>query len=348
MPTVAACSLRLPGRGEAVFLAALVALLALAGCRMPAGDHAAEFFVFGTRVEVSVREASEDNANGAFRALNADFRRMHAEWHPWEPGALMELNRGLASGGWVRTTSDLVRLLEASQEMERASEGLFNAAIGELVSLWGFHTSDYPITEPPPDTGAIHAALAWRPTTLNIETDGTRVRTGDRGIRLDFSGIAKGLAVLNACQRLEEFRITDALINAGGDVLVCSHTDRPWRVAIRDPAGGVLTTVELTEPQAVFTSGNYQRFGEWEGERYAHILDPRTGRPVAGVLQATVIHPDPLTADAAATALVVAGPLAWQRIAAGMGIEQAIVVGADGRVETTEAVASPRNRPGNR
>lgn len=285
-------------------------------------------------MEVAVRDAVDDSAAGAFRALGTDFRRMHREWHPWDPGALSDLNRGLESGGWVRTTPDLVRLIRASKEMERATAGRFHAGIGDLVALWGFHTSDYPVTEPPPAPEAIHRILDRRPTLADLEIDGLRVRNRGPKVQLDFSGIAKGLAVQRACERLAEFRITDALVNAGGDVLVCGPSQRPWRVGIPDPASGVLTTVELTTPMAVFTSGSDQRFGEFDGERYAHILDPRTGRPARGIRQATVVHPDPVTADAAATALVVAGPAAWRGLAESLGLERVLVVTADGRVET--------------
>lgn len=310
----------------------------MAGCA-PTGDHEATFFVFGTEVEVRVRGVTDEHAANAFRLLGPQFQRMHREWHPWESGALSDLNDELLRGGRMDTTPDLAELIRTSTLLETESMGRFNPAIGELVRIWGFHTSDYPLTDPPPTADAIADALAWQPSMQSISLDGPSVRSLKRGVRLDFSGIAKGLAVQRACALLAEFEITDALVNAGGDVLVCGATERPWRVGLRDPSGGVLTTLEVREPVAVFTSGNYYRFGEFDGERYAHILDPRTGRPVDDVMQATVIHRDPLRADAGATALVVAGPDAWRMVAESMGLARAIVVDADGAVHATEAVA---------
>lgn len=310
----------------------------LAGCKPQSPEmYRAEFFALGTQIEIQVRAKSADaaehrRAESAFGVIGRELQRMHRDWHPWEPGAMSELNAGLRSGEWASTTAELVELIETSQGLESASDGLFNPAIGELIHLWGFHTSNYPITEPPPTAAEIGRLLAARPSTLALEVDGLRVRSGNPTIRLDFSGLAKGLAVQLACDHLADHDLTDALVNAGGDVLVCGKTDRPWRVAIRDPAGGVLETIEVSEPLAVFTSGNYYRYGEWEGERYAHILDPRTGRPVDQILQATVTHPDPLLADAAATTLVVAGSEYWERIAEQMGIERVIVVKAEGKV----------------
>ena len=324
---------------------ALILLLLLSGCMPPAGDHDARFFVFGTEVDVRLRGVTEVHAANAFRLLGPEFQRLHRELHPWEPGALEDLNHELARGGAMRTTADLAELVRVSAQLETESMGRFNPAIGDLVRLWGFHTSDYPITEPPPDDEAIADALAWRPSMQSLSIDGRNVRSLKRGVRLDFSGIAKGLAVRRACDLLAGIEITDALVNAGGDVLVCGATERPWRVGIRDPAGGVLTTVEVREPMAVFTSGNYHRYGEFDGERYAHILSPLTGRPVSEVMQATVIHADPLRADAGATALVVAGPEAWRMVAGSMGLEQAMVVDAEGRVRVTEALTELTSWP---
>lgn len=301
--------------------------------------------MFGTQVEVRVRGVSEDHAANAFRLVGPELQRLHRELHPWEAGALADLNQALHHGGAHRTTADLAELIAVSTRLEGESMGRFNPAIGELVHLWGFHTSDYPITDPPPDAEAIRDRLAWQPSMRSLAIEGRRVRSLRRGVRLDFSGIAKGLAVQRVCDRLAEVEITDALVNAGGDVLVCGPTDTPWRVGISDLAGGAVTTLEIREPMAVFSSGSAYRFGEFEGTRYAHILDPFTGRPVDAVMQATVIHPDPLRADAAATALVVAGPEAWRMVADSMGIDRALVIDGDGRLEGTEGLTADSRDP---
>jgi FAD:protein FMN transferase len=317
----------------------LAVLLVAGGCRGGVDRHQAEFLVFGTRVEVIVRGVEDHRAEQAFARLGRDFQRMHREWHPWAPGPLVELNQGLVAGGWVRTTPDLVALIKASQDMETRSGGLFNAAIGPLVGLWGFHTSEYPITDPPPTADAIAGLLAWRPSALDIHIDGQRVHSGNRAVGLDFSGIAKGFAAAAACDRLADFQIIDALVNLGGDVMVCADTSTPWQVAVRDPAGGVLTTLAISQRQAVFTSGNYHRYGQWDGQRYAHILDPASGYPVEAVMQATVIDPDPILADAAATALVVAGPETWRLVADQMGVERALIVDSAGNIQASDALA---------
>ena len=115
---------------------------------------------------------------------------------------------------------------------------------------------------------------------------------------------------------------------------------RAWRIGIRDPyRPGVMATLELAAGESVSTSGDYERMFDQAGTRYHHILDPRTGYPVAGLHAVTVVHADAAVADAASTALFVAGPGQWRQVAAALGIAQVLVVQADGTVAMTPAMA---------
>ena len=99
-----------------------------------------------------------------------------------------------------------------------------------------------------------------------------------------------------------------------------------------------MAAIEVSGDESVFTSGNYERYNEHEGVRYAHILDPRTGRPVVGITSVTVIHDNGAEADAAATALVVAGADGWWETARAMGIRYAMVVEENGTVHLNPAM----------
>jgi len=305
----------------------------LAGCVPADIDSMTGYAVFGTEVEVHLRDTGPRESQAAYAEVGRLLQRLHRDLHPWEDGALMNLNRAIAAGGSHETTPDIIALIEASRSLERTTEGAFNPAIGALVNLWGFYTSSYPITDPPPMPALVDALLVQAPSTSDLELDGAVVRSVNRAVRLDFSGVAKGLAVQRVCDTLAGHDVGPAMVNAGGDVMVCSVGERPWRVAVRAPDGGVLETIKVDRPLAVFTSGNYYRYGEFDGERYAHILDPATGRPVDEIMQATVIDPDPLAADAGATALVVAGTDRWQRIAEALELERAVVIDRNGDVD---------------
>ena len=317
----------------------VIALFLVACSRGEPPLHQTRYAVFGTVVEVSVRSFDASAVELALAELGQDLQRAHQDWHPWRPGALTELNAALLAstehGQAVALSGDLRTLIEASQTMEQRSGGAFNAAIGRLVGLWGFHTSHYPITDPPPLPVRVQALASQAPSSLAVRLTEQGAISDNPVVAFDFSGIAKGVAAELACQRLVQYGLEDALINLGGDVMSCGRGVRPWRVAVADPRSSgrteISTVIELDQRMAVFTSGSSQRFGEWDGQRYAHILDPRTGFPLGHALQATVIDPDPVLADAAATALVVAGPDGWRELAQAMAVQAVIVIDESGQ-----------------
>ena len=118
------------------------------------------------------------------------------------------------------------------------------------------------------------------------------------------------MAAEEAARTFSDFGISNALITLGGDVYALgSNHGEAWRVGIRDPFGNVLAGVELKGREALFSSGNYNKFRESpDGARWPHVLDPRTGMPASGVAAVAVLHPDPVLADVAATALLIGGP----------------------------------------
>lgn len=309
----------------------LALALLLAACdREPL--HREEAYVFGTLVEIQTWGVDDQRAHAAIADVFADFQVMHSTWHAWQPGALARVNAGLKSGAWFSAPPSVLPLIERSVRIARASDGLFNPAIGRLIAAWGFHRDDLP-TAPPPRAD-VEALLRARPRMTDIEIDGIRIRSRNPAVQLDLGAIAKGYAVDLGIARLRAAGIENAIVNAGGDLRAIGRKgERAWRIGIRHPrTPGVLAAVEVQGDECVFTSGDYERFFDHDGKHYHHIIDPRTGAPSRGTTSATVIHGDGAEADAAATALLIAGPQDWYRIARQMGIRYAMLVGADGTV----------------
>lgn len=314
----------------------LLICICLAACAKNPGEEKARFYVFGTLMEVSLWDTGSSDAQRAFKELQETFQGMHHEWHAWEPGTLVEINRAFASGRPAIATPSILEMVRQSQKVERDTGGRFNPAIGGLVSLWGFHTSEYPILGPPPSRMQISELVGTHPSSLDIQIDGQQLSTNNPSVQLDFGGIAKGYAIDIACEKLKAFGVKNAIVNAGGDLKAMGdHGTRPWRIAVRDPAGGIIGTLQTTGDEAVFTSGNYERFRQDESKRYPHILDPRTGWPVENVASVTVITDDGWMADAAATALIVAGLDEWQEVARALSLDQVMLVDETGKAWLT-------------
>jgi thiamine biosynthesis lipoprotein len=298
-----------------------------------------ELFVFGTLVNVSISGADPAEAQSSFLELGEQFQYMHREWHAWEPGQLSTINQAFSTGQEALADQHIARLITHSQDYETQSSGRFNAAIGQLVGTWGFHTSDYPIRAAAPSAEVIGNLVGRSPSTLDIaliisDAEHWQVRSSNPAVQLDFGGIAKGYAVDLAIETLVTRGFEGAIVNAGGDLRAFgTNNGRAWRVAIENPLGGIVGIVETEGDEAVFTSGNYQRFGEDDsGFRYAHIIDPRSGWPVEHILSATVITGSGISADAAATALVVAGLDEWRQLTTDMQLDTFLITDESGTV----------------
>jgi thiamine biosynthesis lipoprotein len=116
--------------------------------------------------------------------------------------------------------------------------------------------------------------------------------------------------------------------------------DKPWLIGIRHPNGtDVLAALAVSGEESVISSGNYERFREYEGVRYSHIIDPRNGKPAQGLSSVTVIARSGALADAASTALTVAGLQDWHRIARQMGVKYVMLMDEKGIIYVNPAMA---------
>ena len=176
----------------------------------------------------------------------------------------------------------------------------------------------------------------------DLTVDGELLRSRNPQLWLDFGGIAKGYAVDRAIERLRARGVQNAIVNAGGNLRAIGSKDgQPWRIGVRDPRGpGVLASLTITGDESVSTSGDYERHFEWQGVRYHHVLDPRSGYPAIGAVAVTVVAESAEKADVASTALMIAGPTEWRALARALGVTQVLRIDEAGQVELTPALAA--------
>ena len=175
----------------------------------------------------------------------------------------------------------------------------------------------------------------------DLSVRGDTVTSSNPSVQLDFGGYAKGYALDRAAGILHANGVRNALINVGGNVIAFGRrAGRAWRVGIEAPrGGGLLGTIVLNDGEALGTSGDYRRFYEIDGRRYAHIIDPRTGYPVPEVESVTVLVQHQPSAgalsDAASKPIFIEGVAHWEAAAANMGISSAMLVDFEGRIHIT-------------
>ncbi len=326
---------------------------------LPAGNGAADAaaqrerrWLFGGPADVMVRPSGPDAAArdaAAVHEVFAGLAQMNERWNAWKPGDLSALNRCLRAGQVATTTSALMALIRSAQRLEALSAGWFNPAIGAAVRGWGFHAD---VMQPgaPPAPASVRAWQRARPSLAQLEIRGLQVRCANRALQLDFGAYAKGVAVDWALDLLRARGVTQAVVNLGGNLAAMNEAGAApdWHIGIRDPEGdGLIASLTVAQREAVVTSGTYERWRVVDGERCTHLLDPFTATPVRDLVSVTVLHADAGRADAAATALLVAGRQRWRGLAERLGVTQVLVVGRDGAAEVSAtlaprlAVASP-------
>jgi FAD:protein FMN transferase len=315
--------------------------LALAGgvCLLPTAGAARheQRQLFGSPVDLLLpADAPREAVASVWRGLAA----MNARWNAWKPGEVAELNAAFAAGRAVTVAPALRRLVEGAAAMERMSMGRFNAGIGGLVGRWGFH-DDVLRPGSRPATAQLEGWLAARPGLAQLQWEGTRVRSLNPALRLDFGAYAKGVALDWALDRLRGAGVRRALLNLGGNLAAMSDGDAPpWQVGVRDPwRPGIVARLATRGREAVVTSGIYERVRMLDGQPCGHVLDPGRGEPASALVSVTVVHADAALADAASTALLVAGPASWRGLAQRMGVDQVLVLDGQGLQQATPAMA---------
>ena len=318
-----------------------VALLLLVACAGKEPLYQEQGYVFGTLVEVSVYGEAEPRAKQAVASVMQEFQRLHALLHAWQPSELSALNAALAQGKAKEVSPEVVAMLQDASQLSAQSNGLFNPAIGGLVKLWGFHADEYKSALP--DEKQLTVLVKAQPQMSDFAFEGNRVRSRNRAVQLDLGGYAKGYALDRAAAILRKQGIANALINIGGNIMALgTHGERTWRVGIQHPRkAGPLATLELHDGEAIGTSGDYQRYFEFGGKRYCHLIDPRSGRPVQGMQAVTVLTHGAragVLSDATSKPLFVSGTSGWRAAAQKMNLTEALLIDDSGTVHLTAAM----------
>lgn len=264
----------------------------------------------GTTFDVHLYAADRARADALFEAAFEEIERVEAVFSNYRPTSeLSRINREAAASPVV-TDPEVFDLLARAFEVSRLSGGAFDMTVGRLMKAWGFFrgAGRYP-------SGAeLKRALretGWR--RVRLDAAARTVRFTAPGVELDPGGIGKGYALDCVAKVLREAGVKAALLSSGSSsvyALGAPPGKAGWPVRVPDPVNRarVLSTVVLRD-RSLSTSGNYEKFFRLGGRTYSHIMNPRTGRPVEGVLQTTVIAGDATDSDALSTAVFVLGPV---------------------------------------
>ena len=306
----------------------------LTGCAREQELSAQERSLFAMNTYMTFTAYGKNAAEALDVALE-QVEEAEALWFVTEQNS--EIYQANHSGGQPVTVSDeTAQLVSFALDMAEQTDGAVDPTIYPVLSAWGFTTQSKQV----PEEGQI-ASLLQNVDYGRISLEGDRLTVPD-GMQLDMGAVGKGYAGDLVIEVLKEYGVESALINLGGNVqAISSRPDgNDWRLGIRAPwEEGNLGVLRISDA-AVVTSGGYENyFEDEEGNIYWHILDPSTGYPADGGLQAvTIIGEEGKLCDALSTALFVMGKDGAVEYWRANGGFDMLLVTEDGEIILTEGI----------
>jgi len=332
-----------------VLAGVLAVAIALWLARRAAAPEAHEFTgsTMGSTYRVLVAHALTDEQAEVVRSTVAErVARVEALMSTYDTASELSRFNRAASTEPVRVSEELLEIVELARQVSERSGGALDITVGPLVEAWGFGAGNDPSgpTRVPADSAieALRTRVGF--ALLDVDRAAGTLRKAAPDVAIDVSALASGYAAELVARDLSGLGWTDFLVDVGGELQASGSAPggREWRVGIEWPAddlGALWGTVELTN-EGIATSGDYRDFWELDGARYAHIIDPRSGRPLPlRGMSATVVHERAALADAWATALTVLGPEEGLEVARREGLAALFLERVGAAVEARAAPA---------
>ena len=295
-----------------VFLSSLLLLLVQTACQ-PSVQHELSQFsgqTMGTTYQVKIVDLPKQLSLSTLQSsIDKQLQHINALMSTYQDDSeLSQINQN-PSTDWLTVSSELFFVIQAAQQVSQLTQGAFDISVGPLVNLWGFGPAIR--MGQLPTTSDIQAATARGGyTKVDLRDTPTALKKQQADIYLDLSAIAKGYAVDQIADDLQQQGIDNYLVDIGGELRVAgiNAKGQPWQIAIEQPNVGqrAVQRVISLDNIGVATSGSYRNFFTIEDKTYSHTINPKTGWPVEHqTVSATVLHPRTMQADAWATAFMV-------------------------------------------
>lgn len=263
--------------------------------------------LMGSRFDLTVVAADSSEANRDIEMAIKEINRIEkviSSWDPESETSKINQNAGIKP---VKVSPELFSLIERAKGISRLTDGAFDISYASMDKIWKFDGS---MTKMPSEEEIAASVSKVGYQNIILDKENSTVFLKLPGMKIGFGAIGKGYAADKAKALLMKNGIPAGIINASGDMNTWGKQPggKDWEVAITNPMNKNKAFALLPLKQgAVVTSGDYEKFVTFNGKRYAHIINPKTGYPSTGIISATVFAPKAELADALATSVFVMG-----------------------------------------
>jgi len=290
----------------------------------------------GTVVEITLIGENEVAAQKATFQAFQEIKRIEYLMSPWiESSDVSRINQS-AGKEWVKVSQETLKVIKEAKEISEFSEGGFDITVGPLTQLWRMAREK----GIPPLAEELKQKLDLVDFRNVMVDEEGKVLLKKEGMAIDLGGIAKGYAVDRAFELLNSLGYKNLIVNAGGDLRVGgSKLDQPWSIGIQDPRASqkMMARVSVSNA-AIATSGDYEKFFMYQGKRYHHIFNPKTGFPTEDCQSVTIVCTDGMKADALATAVFVLGPEKGYALCQKLNDVDCLIVDKEGKISLSQGL----------
>ena len=305
--------------------------------------------VLGTSFDLKVRGASRQQAEACEQAILAEIERLNKILNSHNPDSEISRLATASVRNSFKCSADLYNVMQACNSWRIRTTGAFDANVGELFALWQAAAKS---NELPTANQLAEATGRLKKSSWRLDTRDRTVKTSSK-LHLMTDGLAKGYIIDKALAagRKQTPHAKGLLLDIGGDIATWSapgagdagkwlvDVANPFRSEDNAPAAATLSLAG----RSVATSGSYARYFKIGSKRYSRIIDPRSGRPADGVVSATVVADDTVTADALATAMCVLTPYSGVALANRLSNVECLIVDSAGKKHRSRNWSAPQS-----
>lgn len=263
--------------------------------------------LMGSRFDITIEAKDSLSAEKYIDESIAEIERIEnliSEWRPQTQISEVNRNAGIKP---VKVDMEVIRLTQSGINFSKLTDGAFDISIVAMDKIWKFDGS---MTSMPSPEAIKKSVEKVGYQNIEIDTVASTIFLKKSGMKIGFGSIGKGYAADKTRELMESKGVKAGIINASGDLTTWGKqfNGKYWTVGITNPfKNDAYTEVLKLKRFAVTTSGNYEKFVEFDGKRYAHIINPKTGMPSTGICSASVFGPSAEIANGFSTSIMVLG-----------------------------------------
>lgn len=269
--------------------------------------HTKKTFMLGSPFEMTVVATDTVQGNQYINQAINEVKRIEnliSDWIPTTQISKVNQNAGIAP---VKVEKEVFELIVRANKISKLTNGAFDISYASMDKIWKFDGS---LKEMPTEEAIKNSVAKVGYQNIILNENESTIFLKNKGMKLGLGGIGQGYIADKVKALLIENGCKSGIVNVSGDIFAWGKQPdgKPWTVAIVNPMNKnkVFATFPL-EDSAVETSGSYEKFVTFNGKRYSHIIDPRTGYPATGIVSVSVFAKTTELADALATGIFVLG-----------------------------------------